>query len=46
VLRAAGAVDVCASTPLTQGGWHLMGTARMGTNANNSVVNEWGQPRC
>ncbi|MFP6639652.1 MAG: GMC family oxidoreductase, partial [Myxococcota bacterium] len=24
-------------------GWHLMGTARMGKNPENSVVNEWGR---
>jgi choline dehydrogenase-like flavoprotein len=25
------------------GGWHLMGTARMGTDPARSVVNEWGR---
>ena len=24
-------------------GWHLMGTARMGTDPGRSVVNEWGR---
>jgi choline dehydrogenase-like flavoprotein len=24
-------------------GWHLMGTARMGTDPRTSVVNEWGR---
>ena len=24
-------------------GWHLMGTARMGTDPETSVVNEWGR---
>ena len=24
-------------------GWHLMGTARMGTDPERSVVNEWGR---
>ena len=24
-------------------GWHLMGTARMGTDPRRSVVNEWGR---
>lgn len=43
VLRAAGAVDVFSTAPLAQGGWHLMGTARMGTDPSNSVVNEWGR---
>ena len=29
--------------PLTYAGWHLMGTARMGTDPRHSVVNEWGR---
>ena len=29
--------------PLADGGWHLMGTARMGTDPQRSVVNEWGR---
>ena len=28
---------------LRAGGWHLMGTARMGTDPATSVVNEWGR---
>ncbi len=43
VLRAAGALDVIATAPISIGGWHLMGTARMGIDPNNSVVNEWGR---
>jgi choline dehydrogenase-like flavoprotein len=43
VLRAAGATDVMTEAPIGVGGWHLMGTARMGTNPENSVVNEWGR---
>lgn len=43
VLKAAGAKDVISSLPLAQGGWHLMGTARMGTDPTKSVVNEWGR---
>jgi choline dehydrogenase-like flavoprotein len=43
VLRAAGAVDVLSESPLAVGGWHLMGTARMGTDPETSVVNEWGR---
>ena len=42
-LRAAGAYDVAAESPLSVGGWHLMGTARMGTDPSLSVVNEWGR---
>ena len=43
VLRAAGAVDVHALVPIAPSGWHLMGTARMGTDPQRSVVNEWGR---
>ena len=43
VLRAAGAQDVMSEAPLAAGGWHLMGTARMGTDPTRSVVNEWGR---
>jgi len=43
VLQAAGAVDILSEAPLAVGGWHLMGTARMGTDPEKSVVNEWGR---
>ena len=43
VLEAAGAIDVEATAPIPGGGWHLMGTARMGTDPQQSVVNEWGR---
>ncbi len=43
ILRAAGAHDVGSEAPLTVGGWHLMGTARMGRDPERSVVNEWGR---
>lgn len=43
VLRSAGAHDVQDQTPLSAGGWHLMGTARMGLDPETSVVNEWGR---
>ncbi len=43
VLKAAGAHDVISDAPIAGGGWHLMGTARMGTNPERSVVNEWGR---
>jgi choline dehydrogenase-like flavoprotein len=43
VLHAAGAQDLIVDSPLSGGGWHLMGTARMGTNPATSVVNEWGR---
>ena len=43
VLEAAGAHDVMTQAPIGAGGWHLMGTARMGTDPESSVVNEWGR---
>jgi choline dehydrogenase-like flavoprotein len=43
VLLCAGAVETLAEAPLPPAGWHLMGTARMGTNPETSVVNEWGR---
>jgi choline dehydrogenase-like flavoprotein len=43
VLEAAGAKDTVAQAPLPFAGWHLMGTARMGTDPRTSVVNEWGR---
>jgi choline dehydrogenase-like flavoprotein len=43
VLDAAGAERVFAESPMKVAGWHLMGTARMGTDPERSVVNEWGR---
>ena len=43
VLRAAGAKETVEVAPLPFAGWHLMGTARMGTDPEKSVVNEWGR---
>jgi choline dehydrogenase-like flavoprotein len=43
ILRAAGAYDIWYEAPIPEGGWHLMGTARMGTDPALSVVNEWGR---
>jgi choline dehydrogenase-like flavoprotein len=43
ILQAAGAHEVGSEVPITDGGWHLMGTARMGTDPERSVVNEWGR---
>jgi len=42
-LKAAGASETFAVAPLPPAGWHLMGTARMGTDPTTSVVNEWGR---
>jgi choline dehydrogenase-like flavoprotein len=38
VLRAAGAFRTLTVSMLPTGGWHLMGTARMGTDPRRSVV--------
>ena len=43
VLEAAGAHSVLVNPLLRNGGWHLMGTARMGEDPEQSVVNRWGQ---
>ena len=43
ILRAAGARDIATEAPIQSNGVHLMGTARMGTNPERSVVNEWGR---
>ncbi|MFQ6027139.1 MAG: GMC family oxidoreductase [Dehalococcoidia bacterium] len=43
VLQAAGAKEVLVNPLLRPAGWHLMGTARMGTQSNNSVVDGWGR---
>jgi len=43
VLRAAGAREVFSEAPMRAAGWHLMGTARMGTDPATSVVNHWGR---
>jgi choline dehydrogenase-like flavoprotein len=43
VLTAAGAVATASEAPWKIAGWHLMGTARMGSDPANSVVNEWGR---
>jgi choline dehydrogenase-like flavoprotein len=43
VLEAAGAKQFFVEAPMRVAGWHLMGTARMGTDPERSVVNEWGR---
>jgi choline dehydrogenase-like flavoprotein len=43
VLEASGARATVAEAPLRIAGWHLMGTARMGSDPRTSVVNEWGR---
>lgn len=42
-LAAAGAVDTIAEPLMRGAGWHLLGTARMGSDPKTSVVNEWGR---
>jgi choline dehydrogenase-like flavoprotein len=43
VLQAAGAVEIQVNPLLRPAGWHLMGTARMGTHMGNSVVDAHGR---
>ena len=43
MLKAAGAHDHRLDAPCRTAGWHLLGTARMGTDPDRSVVNEWGR---
>ena len=43
VLPPLGASDICVNSPILYGGWHLLGTARMGADPERSVVNEWGR---
>ena len=42
-LEAAGATETYSHGQVRESGWHNMGTARMGLDPDNSVVNEWGQ---
>ncbi|MEY8214678.1 MAG: GMC family oxidoreductase, partial [Colwellia sp.] len=43
LFSASGAKVVSAFSPVKHAGWHLMGTARMGNDPKNSVVNQHGQ---
>jgi choline dehydrogenase-like flavoprotein len=43
VMLAAGAYKTLSFGPVRNTGWHLMGTARMGKDPNNSVVNQFGE---
>jgi choline dehydrogenase-like flavoprotein len=42
-LEAAGATSVEHLAPMRAAGWHLLGTARMGTDPETSVVDPWGR---
>ena len=43
LLEAAGAKGSAANPLLEPSGWHLMGTARMGTGSSTSVLDGWGR---
>ena len=43
LMRAAGATQVRVASVPKSTGWHLLGTARMGTDPENSVVDQWGR---
>ena len=43
ILEAAGASNIATEVPILNGGWHLLGTARMGDDPKTSVVNRHGQ---
>ena len=43
MMKAAGEVEVYTDPLLKEAGWHLLGTARMGTHSSNSVVDENGR---
>jgi len=42
-LKKAGATRIRSFGPVRDTGWHIMGTAKMGSNKKNSVVNSYGQ---
>jgi choline dehydrogenase-like flavoprotein len=42
-LDAAGACEISATPLLRAGGWHLMGTARMGRDPATSVIDAEGR---
>ncbi|MFE7423361.1 GMC family oxidoreductase [Rhodococcus sp. NPDC057529] len=42
-LRTAGAYEVVAEPLMRYSGWHLLGTARMGEDAQSSVVDGYGR---
>lgn len=43
VMEAAGAKEIVNNGMIRSAGWHLLGTARMGEDPKNSVVNHWGR---
>jgi choline dehydrogenase-like flavoprotein len=42
-LEATGAYETVVAPLIRETGWHLLGTAKMGTDPATSVVNPWGQ---
>src|SRR4030095_2263196 len=42
-LEAAGAYQVVIAPLIRETGWHLLGTAKMGTDPATSVVDPWGR---
>ena len=42
-MQAAGALEMTITPLMRDCGWHLMGTARMGSDPKTSVVDEWGR---
>jgi len=42
-MEAAGAVKMSETRLMRDCGWHLMGTARMGTDPKTSVLDQWGR---
>lgn len=43
IISAAGGKVISSFAPVKHTGWHIMGTARMGNDPINSVVNKFGQ---
>ena len=43
LLHASGAREVVVNPLLRPAGWHLLGTARMGSHSGNSVVDGYGR---
>ena len=42
-LEAAGAYEVVIAPLIRETGWHILGTAKMGSNPATSVVDSWGR---
>jgi choline dehydrogenase-like flavoprotein len=42
-LQAAGAYDVVTAPLIRETGWHILGTAKMGTEPATAVVDPWGR---